>query len=304
MSEDTSEKIKNYAAKKVVHTIQQAFSEVTTPEEAKHLLDEAESKQSRGNSGAEPPAKANLIEQADSISKSKKNKQPVKTIVEVAHQVETASQTSESVLDTAIRKAGMEEVSSKAQRGRKLLRRELVKRLQPLDAADAILFMAVNDLPHPALANSWMKQLTKIMTGGSGWLIILFFSIFYDRARGIRALCRITPSLWIATWLVEYPIKHFFRRRRPFITIVRAVVTGRKPGSYSFPSGHSAAAFAGAALLKKYYPEFSLPFLMIAGSVAFSRVYLGVHYPGDVASGGLIGAFLARIFHKFFSRLH
>ncbi len=92
---------------------------------------------------------------------------------------------------------------------------------------------------------------------------------------------------------VEYPIKTFFRRRRPFIDVIQATVIGKKPGSWSFPSGHSAGAFAGASLISRYYPR-QRPYLyLIAALVAVSRIYLGDHYPGDVLSGSLSGMVLA-----------
>jgi len=95
---------------------------------------------------------------------------------------------------------------------------------------------------------------------------------------------------------IKIPIKRYFRRRRPFISIVRAIVVGREPGSYSFPSGHSAAAFAGATLLQACYPRGRWLFFAIALLVAFSRVYLGAHYPGDVLSGGVAGGALAKLY--------
>ena len=110
--------------------------------------------------------------------------------------------------------------------------------------------------------------------------------------------CRSAPPLWFATLIVEYPIKYYFRRRRPFIDIVQAITVGRKPGSYSFPSGHSAAAFAGAWLLRRHYPRLTPLWYLIASLVAFSRIYLGVHYPGDVVSGSLLGTALAEAIRR------
>jgi undecaprenyl-diphosphatase len=108
--------------------------------------------------------------------------------------------------------------------------------------------------------------------------------------------------LFIATTIVEHPIKAYFKRRRPFITIIQAIVIGKKPGSWSFPSGHSASAFGGAWLLNQKFPGWKGVTYTLAGLVAFSRIYLGDHYPGDVLSGSLLGLLFARVFRWILRR--
>jgi undecaprenyl-diphosphatase len=110
-----------------------------------------------------------------------------------------------------------------------------------------------------------------------------------------RAIKRLIPPLWVATLLVEGPLKWFFRRRRPFIDIVRAVVVGKKPANWSFPSGHAASAFSGAYILARLFPALRGLWYAIAGLVGFSRLYVGAHYPGDIVSGSLLGYLLAAL---------
>jgi undecaprenyl-diphosphatase len=70
------------------------------------------------------------------------------------------------------------------------------------------------------------------------------------------------------------------------------------PRSASFPSGHSASAFAFATAVGAEIPPLGLPLRMLAATVAYSRVHGGAHYPADVVAGSLIGgaaaAFVAR----------
>jgi len=65
------------------------------------------------------------------------------------------------------------------------------------------------------------------------------------------------------------------------------------PGSRSFPSGHSASAFAFAYSVGRHVPLLAVPIRFLAGAVAYSRVHVGVHYPGDVAAGAIVGAGIA-----------
>jgi len=178
------------------------------------------------------------------------------------------------------------------------LHQAVLKRMKPLDALDAQLFLVVNQLPHNRWLNGFFRFFTVAFRGGLGWYVIMALAILIDPPRGIRAVRHSILPLSIASMLVEYPIKAFFRRRRPFIDFVQAIVIGKKPGSWSFPSGHSASAFAGAWLLARDFPSQRPVFFLLAGLVGFSRIYLGDHYPGDVASGALSGIAFSEIVQR------
>jgi hypothetical protein len=99
--------------------------------------------------------------------------------------------------------------------------------------------------------------------------------------------------------------KHLFNRPRPFITY--SDITAKIPaGGPSFPSGHASLAFALATSVSLNFPKwyFILPAYAWAGHVAYSRLYLGVHYPSDVLAGCLLGIGSAWLTHLVNNRLH
>ena len=115
------------------------------------------------------------------------------------------------------------------------------------------------------------------------------------------------------TYGIALGLKYTVKRDRPFITYPDDIAnkTGHDySDSYSFPSGHASTAFATATALSIDYPKWYViaPSYLFAGTVAYSRMDLGVHYPSDVLAGALIGSGCAVLSHfvnkKLNSRSH
>jgi membrane-associated phospholipid phosphatase len=193
-------------------------------------------------------------------------------------------------------------VSPAASRGRQLLKEAVLRRMGPAQALDARLYIAVNEAPHPGWLDSLAYALAIVTIGGGVWVVGTLVAYLFRVPRGWQAVMRLLPCVVGATWIVEYPVKGYFRRRRPFVEIVRALVIGKRPGSWSFPSGHTASSFASAWVLSTVWPSRAPAFFGLASIVGFSRIYLGAHYPGDVLSGALCGVTLSESVRRLVAR--
>ncbi|HET9913029.1 MAG TPA: phosphatase PAP2 family protein [Anaerolineales bacterium] len=301
-------------AKPVKRALKEALTSVDSPEKADQVIDELE-RNTTGQAAEEveqtqpsvtsPEVAAKQVkETAESAPEGKKAE---KILEATAQAIATPDKRQREIVSEAA-----QEVFNPEQQGvppavteepqREYLREAVLRRLKPLDALDANLFLFVNHLPHTRLLNGLFYGVTLAFNGAATWYAVTALAALRKR-RGFRELLReVALPLTITTALVEFPIKAYFKRRRPFITIIQAIVIGKKPGTWSFPSGHSAGAFAGAWLLNRKFPRASRLRYFVASLVAFSRIYLGDHYPGDVASGSLLGLLFAMFFHRLFQR--
>ena len=105
--------------------------------------------------------------------------------------------------------------------------------------------------------------------------------------RGRRAAGRGVAAIALASATANGPMKLLVPRRRPPSETLAALV--RTPSSSSFPSGHSASAFAFATAVGGELPVLAPVLVPLAAIVAYSRVHTGVHYPSDVAAGLVVG---------------
>jgi undecaprenyl-diphosphatase len=161
--------------------------------------------------------------------------------------------------------------------------------LDQLGAIDEAVYAAIADVPAPALDRA-MRRLSDAANGSRLWLAVAA-GLALTGPAGRRAAGRGLLAIAVTSAVVNLGAKPLSVRRRPDRAGAR-VPDARHvamPRSTSFPSGHSASAFAFATAVSRDSPWLGVPVQLLAGSVAYSRVHTGVHYPGDTVAGALIG---------------
>lgn len=143
-----------------------------------------------------------------------------------------------------------------------------------------------------SLLTPLFKGLTYVGTGGTLWVALALLLAWRTRGPLLPTGLLAAAVVWGAD-AVASALKVVTHRARPFSSIPNISVLIAHPSSGSFPSAHATTAFAGAVLLGFLRPRWRLIFAALAILIAFSRVYLGVHYPTDVLGGAAIGAVFA-----------
>lgn len=165
--------------------------------------------------------------------------------------------------------------------------------LSRLHRIDLALFERVAT-SRPGPLDSVLPPLSRAANRSVLWLLAGAVLCWVGGRRGRRAAVRGMASVAAASTLVNGPAKYSARRQRPAIDVVPELRRlAHLPTTSSFPSGHSASAAAFAVGAALELPPLALPLGALAGAVAFSRVYTGVHYPGDVVVGAASGAVIA-----------
>jgi undecaprenyl-diphosphatase len=168
-------------------------------------------------------------------------------------------------------------------------------RLSDAEKVDAAVYAAIAQTSTPALDRA-MSRLSEAANYSRLSMASAALLAAFGGDSGKRAAAGGLASVAVTSAVVNLLVKPLGRRRRPDraaqnVPIARHV---DMPGSSSFPSGHSAAAFAFATGVGRTMPQAGVPLGALAALVAYSRVHTGVHYPGDVTIGSLIGGSLAQ----------
>ena len=174
---------------------------------------------------------------------------------------------------------------------------------------DRKLFLELNSSFH----NPWLDQLMMFLSTTTAWIplyLVLLYMLFkvYKKETWILLLA-VGVTILLADQITSTFMKPFFERLRPShdpeLSGMVAIVNEYRGGKFGFASSHAANTFGIATLmwlvLKNFRPWIGLLFVW-ALFVGYTRIYLGVHYPGDILVGDLIG-FLSALAAYFLYKL-
>lgn len=147
---------------------------------------------------------------------------------------------------------------------------------------------------HNAVLDPLMVGISSL--GNAGWIWIALTAVFLILPKYRKCGIRMAIALILDLILCNLVLKPLVARPRPCWIDEQIKLLVAAPKDYSFPSGHSAASFAAAVTVFVMHKKEGIAALVLACLIAFSRLYLFVHFPTDVLAGIVIGficAFLA-----------
>lgn len=145
---------------------------------------------------------------------------------------------------------------------------------------------------HKILSNT-MKFIAGIGDFGMIWLLLV---LILSLNRNTQLLAqKMLAALLLATIIGQVTIKCIVKRKRPCHTYNDVKMLIAIPSDYSFPSGHTTSSFACAATVCYFYPKIGIFVIIFAFLMAFSRLYLFVHYLSDVTFAIFLGILVGSI---------
>lgn len=144
---------------------------------------------------------------------------------------------------------------------------------------------------HNAFLDPLMIGVSALGNGGLIWLLAAAVLLFFRKTRRCGMLMLI--SMAVCFLLGNLCIKNLVQRPRPCQIDTAVALLIPMPGEYSFPSGHTLHSFTASVIVFLHYRRAGIAALLLAALIAFSRMYLFVHFPTDILGGIILGILVA-----------
>lgn len=155
---------------------------------------------------------------------------------------------------------------------------------------DLAILNYVQEHCHNRFTDFLFAFLSRIGNAGAVWMLT---ALFLARQRSTRHFAFLLFFSIAFAHLISQILKPVIARPRPFMAYPGHDLLIHTPGGYSCPSGHSASSFAAATILCLASRNLGMAALVLALAIAFSRIFLFVHYPSDTLIGALLGVLSA-----------
>ena len=165
--------------------------------------------------------------------------------------------------------------------------------LATIISLDAAILLFLQNCVRTDILNPIMVCITHLGDAGILWILTGVILLIKPKTR--RAGFDLLVCVALAFVFNDLIIKPLVARPRPFNTISDLTILVQAPTSYSFPSGHTNASFAAAYALTRSFGKKGAWAYLAAVLIAFSRCYVGVHYPSDVVAGMIVGTLAAML---------
>ena len=136
-----------------------------------------------------------------------------------------------------------------------------------------------------------MPIITFLCDGGWIWIVTGVVLLFFQQSRRYGIILLL--GLLLGSILGNDLIKPLVERPRPFMLHDIGELLITKPSSFSFPSGHTVSSFVAMTVLWRFDRRLGIPAAVVGSLIAFSRMYLYVHFPTDILAGAVLGVAVA-----------
>lgn len=167
---------------------------------------------------------------------------------------------------------------------------------------DTIILLFIQEHMRAEVMHGFWRAVTSLGNVGWFWIFTCLLLMVNKKTRraGVTALC----SIALGALITNVVLKNLVDRARPYEAVAAVIPLIPYPGDSSFPSGHTCASFAAALIYIRMLPrKVGIATVVLAVLIAFSRLYLGVHYPSDVLSGFLIACLASAVVYRIQTRI-